>query len=169
MDHLTNNTVLSNFAAVGRLDVLRCLFGQLYVAEDVRTEVWAGVEAGYDFQRDTLSAMSGDHAWLSIVHMTAQERVEADRLVGTLHYGECASIAICKLRNWVFLTDDRLARRQATFEGVQVSGSVGALRLAAEMSQLSPEQVDRLLDRMIAMGYHSPVSTISELLPEADN
>ena len=169
MEHLTNNTVLSNFAAAGRLDVLQRLFGQLHVAEDVRMEVWGGVEAGYDFQRDTLSAMSGDHPWLPIVHMTAQERAEADRLVGTLHYGECASIAICKLRNWVFLTDDRLARRQATSEGVQVSGSVGALRLAAEISLLSAEEADHLLTRMIAMGYHSPVSTISELLPEAQD
>ena len=141
MVHLTNNTVLSNFAAVGRLDVLRRLFGQLYVAEEVRMEVWAGVEAGYHFQQDTLSAISGGHAWLPIVHMTAQERAEADQLVGKLHYGECASIAICKLRNWVFLTDDRLARKQATRAGVRVSGSVGVLRLAAEESLLPAEEL----------------------------
>lgn len=166
MNHLVNNTVLSNFAAIGALDILHRLFGTLYLAEEVRLEVWAGLEAGYEFQRDTLAAMSGEQAWLQVVSMTAAERPDFDRLVGRLHYGECASIAIGKSRNWVFLTDDGLARRRARSEGVQVSGSVGALRLAAERGLLSPEEADRLLAEMIALGYRSPVETISELLRE---
>ena len=166
MDRLVNNTVLSNFPSVGRLDLLRRLCGTVYVAEEVRLEVQAGVEAGYCFQQETLNAMSGENAWLEVLHMTAQERAHPDRLVGRLHHGECASIAICRSRAAVFLTDDRLARRMARREGVEVSGSVGILLLATESGLLAPQEADQLLARMIHLGYRSPVDTVSELLPE---
>jgi len=156
--------VLSNFAAAGRLDILRRLFHRLYLAEEVRLEVWQGLEAGYDFQRDTLSAMTGDQAWLHLLHLTSDERSESDRLVGTLHHGECASISLAKSRGWVFLSDDNLARRREGQVGVEVSGSVGILRLAAERGLVSPEEADQLLGQMMACGYRSPVGTISELL-----
>ena len=163
MSQLANNTVLSNFAAIGRLGILRQLFGVLHLPEEVRLEVWAGVEAGYEFQRDTLAATSGEEAWLAVVHLTVAERALADELTGLLHYGECAAIAICQHRDWVFLSDDDRARRRAVELGVRVSGSIGALRVAVERGLLSSPEADGLLAGMVAFGYRSPVDALSEL------
>ncbi|NCO38204.1 MAG: hypothetical protein COZ06_30380 [Armatimonadetes bacterium CG_4_10_14_3_um_filter_66_18] len=166
MEYLADNTVLSNLAAVGRLDLLRQLLGRAHVAEEVRLEVWAGIEAGYEFQRDTLSATTGKDPWLLVASMAEEERLVADQLMGALHHGECASIAICARRHWTFLTDDWLARRRAEECGVKVSGSVGVLRLGAELGLLEASEADALLAQMIAAGYRAPVDTISELLGE---
>ncbi len=49
MARAINNTVLSNFSLVGRLDILRELFGEVYVSHEVREEVLRGIEEGYTF------------------------------------------------------------------------------------------------------------------------
>ena len=49
MNRVVNCTVLSNFAAVGRLDLLRDTVGALYLPAEVYDEVLAGQMAGFSF------------------------------------------------------------------------------------------------------------------------
>lgn len=49
MKVLINSTVLSNFAAVGRLTLLYKLYGTVYIAEAVYEEAQDGLEEGYTF------------------------------------------------------------------------------------------------------------------------
>jgi hypothetical protein len=46
---IVNTTVISNFASIGQLDVLRQLYGSLAMSTDVYDEIQAGVEEGYRF------------------------------------------------------------------------------------------------------------------------
>jgi len=49
MNVIANTTIISNFAAVGRLDILRDLLGQVYITTDVYAEIQDGLIEGYDF------------------------------------------------------------------------------------------------------------------------
>ncbi len=49
---LVNATVLSNFAVVGRLDLLHTVWSRLYLAYPVYEELQRGLEEGYDFLSD---------------------------------------------------------------------------------------------------------------------
>ena len=49
MKTLANTTVLSNFAAVDRLDLIRQLHRRLYISNEVYEEVLDGLDEGYDF------------------------------------------------------------------------------------------------------------------------
>ena len=49
MKTLANTTILSNFAAVGRLDLLEQLHGRLYIPSQVYEEILDGLEQGYAF------------------------------------------------------------------------------------------------------------------------
>jgi len=49
VNRVVNSTVLSNFAAVGRLDVLRDTAGPLFVPVEVYDEIMDGQIAGYAF------------------------------------------------------------------------------------------------------------------------
>ena len=49
MNRVVNCTVLSNFAAVGRLDLLCDTIGPLYLPTEVYDEILAGQMAGYTF------------------------------------------------------------------------------------------------------------------------
>ena len=48
-DRLINNTTLSNLSRVDCLDVLRRLFGKVYITHEVREEVLRGIDEGYAF------------------------------------------------------------------------------------------------------------------------
>ena len=49
MPRVIDNTVLSNFCRIGRLEILNALFGKVYVTYEVREEVLRGLEEGYGF------------------------------------------------------------------------------------------------------------------------
>jgi predicted nucleic acid-binding protein len=49
MSVISNTTVISNFASIRQLDVLRQLFGSLAISTEVYHEIQAGLEEGYRF------------------------------------------------------------------------------------------------------------------------
>jgi len=49
MSVIINTSVFSNFATVKRLDLLRLVFGQLYLSEQVFEEIQTGLLQGYTF------------------------------------------------------------------------------------------------------------------------
>jgi predicted nucleic acid-binding protein len=54
MSIISNTTVLSNFANIGQLDVLRRLYQILYIPTEVYEEISAGLEEGYLFYQDVI-------------------------------------------------------------------------------------------------------------------
>jgi predicted nucleic acid-binding protein len=46
---IVNTTVISNFASIGQLDVLRQLYGSLAMSTDVYDEIQKGLEEGCRF------------------------------------------------------------------------------------------------------------------------
>jgi len=49
MKTLANTTVLSNFAAADRMDLIRQLHGRLCISNEIYEEILDGLEEGYDF------------------------------------------------------------------------------------------------------------------------
>lgn len=104
---LLNNTVLSNFSAIGRPDLVRLAFPSETIAT-VRA-VLAEHERGIQSQRFP----PADWAWLTIIIPTATEEREAQALRDHLGQGEADCLAVAKARKTRFATDDRDARRTA--------------------------------------------------------
>jgi predicted nucleic acid-binding protein len=109
---LINTTVVSNLAAVGRLDLLKQVHGRLYLPNEVYEEILDGLEEGYEFY----SAVEGQiyplakDGWMELVSMADEEEFRVfQSLPRRLHHGEASCIAIARHRNWAFLTDDKLA------------------------------------------------------------
>ena len=50
MSLIINNTVLSNFAFVDRLNLLKDIFQKAYLTPEVYHEVEEGIRDGYEFQ-----------------------------------------------------------------------------------------------------------------------
>jgi predicted nucleic acid-binding protein len=149
MSFIANNTVLSNFAGIGRLDILKRIFGMLRISEEVWLEVKNGLEAGYFYQDETLKATRDKNAWIKIVTVDDRERPDFMEFSQKLGYGESSSIAIARHRDWVFLTDDKRARKLATKKGVSVVGSIGLLKSAVDLEFIELLEADKLLVKMI--------------------
>lgn len=167
MNKVVNTTVLSNFAAVGRLDLLRDTAGSLSLPVEVHDEIVAGQMAGYEFYdgiEQHISPFAPD-GWLHLVSMSEDELQLFAALPTYLHQAERACLSIARQRRWGFLSDDRAARRQATIWQIPLSGTLGVLLLAIEDGRLTLEAGNRLLQEMVNRShYRTPTQDLSSLL-----
>ena len=167
MSVVSNTTVISNFAAIGRLDVLEQLFGTLFIPTDVYSEIEAGLEEGYTFYQgiDQLVRPINPSGWLRLTSVSNDREIAAlVALPAELHAGERACLVIGAERGWLVLTDDAAARRQARLMRIHLSGSIGCLVNACRGDILSVDDANACLNAMMAAGYRSPVSDLNALL-----
>jgi predicted nucleic acid-binding protein len=166
VETLANTTVLSNFAAVHRLDLLRELVGHLYIPHEVYEEVLNGLEEGYEFYNAFEAEIYplADAGWIEVISMDHEEVRIFHSLSRRLHHGEAACLAIAQRRHWAFLTDDRLARMTARSLDILVSGTLGVLVHGIKRGIVTVEEGDYLLRKMIDRGYRSPHSSLEPLL-----
>ena len=166
MSRVVDNTVLSNFCRIGRLDILNALFDKVYVTYEVREEVLRGLEEGYHFLGQAANAIEADPtAWLELTGFKSRAEEDAFRkFTETLGYGEASCLALAQSRGWLILTDDLRARRLARRLGLDVTGTVGILALSVGEGILDLADGDHLLHQMIAEGYRSPYGSLAEFL-----
>jgi predicted nucleic acid-binding protein len=151
-----NSTVICNFALVGRTEWLSNLWSdQLITTEQVKAELQVGIQLG--------RIPETDWSWLTVVQLTEPEMESSRGLVPPLDKGEATCLAVARSRGYAFLTDDRVARREARRWGVPLSGTIGALVSLIDEGHTSRAEADQALQEMIAVGYHSPVQSLAEL------
>lgn len=167
MTIIADTTVISNFAGIGRLGLLRQLFGTLYMSTEVYGEIQAGLQEGYRYYQDIDQQVAppASDGWMRLTSVTGERELRTlSQLPQRLHGGEASSIAIAQHRAWCFLTDDLAARRQAARLGVRVSGSLGCLVLAVERGLCQPEQANAWLRQMVRQGYRSPIEDLTPVI-----
>lgn len=167
MTVITNTTVLSNFAVIGQLDLLRQLYGTIHIPTEVYEEIRVGLEEGYQFYAgiDQLIHPFVEKGWIRLTSVTGEQELRfLGELPRRLHQGEAACLAIAQQRVWLLLTDDLTARKEAARRGIRKSGSVGCLALAVERGLCTLEQANHWLKDMIRHNYRSPVTDLTPLL-----
>jgi predicted nucleic acid-binding protein len=167
MNVITNTTVISNFASVGRLNLLRQLFGEVYLSTEVYAEIQDGLAEGHAFYAgiETHVHPLTPQGWLRLIALTGEAELRVfGQLMDSLHRGEAASLAIAVQRGWAFFSDDARARQIGRNLHVPVSGTLGVLLRAVKAQLLSLAEANALLDQMIRAGYRSPYTNLAELL-----
>lgn len=167
MNVISNTTVLSNFAAIDSLGRLRELYGEIFLSTEVYKEIQHGLEEGYTFYsgiEEIVHPMVED-GWLRLTGLRNEKEIELfSGMPGRLHAGEASCLAIALHRSWLFLTDDKAARRHAADRNIAVSGTLGCLILGVERGLWTLGQADGLLERLVASGFHSPVRELASLV-----
>lgn len=152
-----DGTVLSNFARIGRLDLLKLATGGAAVTtEAVVAEFDAGRALGY-FQTSAPE-------WLPELPLTEQENETFQVIHQRLGRGEAQCLALAQHRALCLATDDGDARRYARRVGVAVSGTIGILVGLVRTGSLSLEAANTILAEMLDQGYRSPLADLSSLL-----
>jgi len=126
---VSNTSPLTNLAAIGQLDMIRQLYGQLHIPIGVWNELNANGVAWPG--RDEVMESS----WIS------RERVKDIHLVNVLRNdldrGEAETIALAvEIHADLVLLDEKEGRRIAQRLGLRVSGVVGLLVLAKSQGKL---------------------------------
>lgn len=142
---VSNTSPLTNLAAIGQFDLLRRLFGQMFIPEAVWNELNAGgrhhpgrnevVESEWIQQRQVQSETLG-----------RAFQLELDR-------GEAEAIALpLELHADLVLLDESEARASAVHMGLRVTGVIGIL-LAAKNQGAIPS-IRPQLDALLYAGFY---------------
>jgi predicted nucleic acid-binding protein len=152
---LLDNTVLSNFALIARIDLLtKAMEGQISTTHQVIVEFNDGIARG------RLPKTSLD--WLEVVSVGAEEALYQE-LLEHINAGEASRLTVAAYRGGRVLTDERDARKLAAQLKIPVSGTLGALQRLVQNHAISLSEANELLGQMIAYGYRSPVNKLEDL------
>lgn len=167
-EYIFDTTVLSNLAAVGRLDLLERRCGETALTTvEVSDELRKGLQAGYGYLEDVLQQIQSisPSGWLRIVAPASetehQFRGEFDLL---LDPGEASCLALAISRGLILATDDLAARQLAQERDVSLTGTVGILLALVRDGSLSLTEANAILAEMIGRRYRSPVDRLDELI-----
>jgi predicted nucleic acid-binding protein len=154
---LLDNTVLSNLALVGQMDLVFHLWPDRAASTPaVLREYGVATRAG----------LLPPHAWadLPLLDLTPQECAISAELSKRLGPGERSCLAVAHSRGGVFASDDADARAAARCLLVPVTGTLGILALAVRRGLLALAEANGLLADMVTAGYRSPVEDLDELV-----
>jgi predicted nucleic acid-binding protein len=164
---LVDSTVLSNCAAVDRLDLLELALGRSYIADAALDEVRRGARLGHPHLEmiERHLELAEQTGWLRPAAIqSASERELLAGISRSLHQGEAVSLALAAHRRWTLITDDLPARRAAARMGMPVFGTLGILIGLVDANDLTMDEANALLRDMIdRASYRSPVSDLRDL------
>lgn len=155
-----DNTAISNFCFVGRMDILRERYGgRLVVTQEILNEAQSGPDP-----REVEHAKGEGWIELRKIYADSPEYGTFVELRSRgFGLGEASAIAVCSAGGtWVFISDDLDARNEARRRGVAVVGTYGVLARHVAEGRLSLEEGNRLLRRMIDEGFRSHSDNLRE-------
>ena len=153
---LLDNTVLSNFALVKQMSLLKEYCGDKAAStNDVSDEFKQGV-------KERIFADT-EFEWISRLDLNEKENIMFLNFCKKLGRGEASCLAIAISRGYDLLSDDMAVRKIALREGVRFSGSIGVLLELIRMDRIGIEKGNDILNGFIQCGYYSPINKLDEL------
>jgi predicted nucleic acid-binding protein len=154
---LIDNTVLSNFALIHQPESI-CL---AFVDEVGTTEqVFQELERGMQLGRLPICQWT----WLPRLQLTENEKEQYQKLAEHIGAGEASCLAMAVHRSYNIATDDKDARQWAVRLSIPHTGTLGILAILVKHGQITHEDGNAWLTRMITAGYHSPIRTLDSLI-----
>lgn len=157
-------SVLIALAKIGRLELLKEVYGQVIVGEVVKAEV---VDQGR-----AISATGLEHVekarregWIRVVGLTAKERSWMRRLLKTtrLDDGEAESLSLAHRRRLMLIVDDKEARAMAGTLGVGYLGTAGVLLEAYLRGHMPLRELEEAVKGLSKAMWLSP-AVVAEIL-----
>lgn len=140
---VSDTTPLSELAKVGRLDLLRAIFGRVIIPEEVYREVTTGNHPG--------SIAVPKATWIEVRAVSDAQKIYEIQVARKLHLGECAAMILAEDLDADFLLIDYLsARQEAIARNLPIIGTIGILLLAKKRGLIS--NVKETLDDLMAGG-----------------
>ena len=139
MNVVSNTSPITNLAAIGRLDLLRLLYGSVRIPAAVFAELT---------EQPNQPGGAEVQAFPWIATRPVGDRTLVTSLLGELDAGEAEAIALSiESKADLFLIDERLGRRVAARFGIRLTGLLGVLFEAKQHGYLA--SVKPVVDELI--------------------
>ena len=156
--YVSDTTAITNLAAIGRLDLMQAILGQIFIPREVYLELTRhGDRIPGALEVKTCG-------WITVCDVAQRDQVTA--LMPPLDLGEAAAIALAlELKASVLVIDEDAGRQTAKGLGLRIVGLVGLL-IEAKRRQLIPF-VAPLLDRLRReAGFRLSAAFLAQVLAE---
>lgn len=140
---VSDTTPLSELAKIGRLDILKDIYGEILIPKEVYDEVTTGNHPAAELIKAT--------AWVQIRSIENVHLFDQLRRMTRLGKGECAAMVLTEeLDADQLRMDDLDARRVALSRSLPVIGTIGTLILAKQQGLI--DSVKDVLDELRRSG-----------------
>lgn len=155
---VTDSTVLIGLAKLGKLTLLKEIFLNVSIPEEVFKEV---VERGKDKPGSKLIRES---SWIET--KVVKDKTQVNFLMGSLERGEAEVLALAReLEADLILLDEEKARKSAVIAGFNVMGLLGLFNLAKNIGLI--HEVRPLINELMAKKFRISGKVIEEALKKA--
>jgi len=146
-------------AKVGKLYLLRELFGKVVIEEEVKREtIERGKEEGAPDALVIEDAVKD--GWIEV------EKVEEVKSFSGIHKGEGNTILLAKKHECLALIDEEDGREVGRAMGLKVRGSLHVLKKAVEKGLMSKDGAMRTVDEMIGDGFRISTRIYAKFLED---
>jgi len=159
---VSNSGPLIWLAKIGRLKLLRGLFGEIVIPMRVYEESALRKRSADAI----LIGRAVEEGWIKV----SDERMgEADALAGVsgIHLGEAEAILLAQKLDTELILDEREASATAQMFGVRPIGTIAVLLLALAKDRLTLQEFRECLDGLLASGFWLTVDVYNEALEAA--
>ncbi len=141
---VVNSTPLIALAKIGRLDLLRELYGRVFIPPAVFDEVCAKRDVASEQLRANLD-------WIEVPHF--RQRLEDVSLMpARLHAGEVEAIMLTRaLEADYIILDDNAAKKTAEYLGFKVIGTLGVLITAKRLGLI--DDIEAAISDLRRIGF----------------
>ena len=141
---VSDTSPITNLAAIGQLDLLRQIYGQVVIPEAVFQELTA---AGGNHP----GAVAQQLDWVET--RVVSNSILVNALQVELDQGEAEAIALAQeLAADLLLIDEHLGRAVATRLGIRIIGLLGVLIEAKHRALI--QEIKPLVDTLMSLGFH---------------
>lgn len=133
--------ILSTFAKINRLDLIKRLFGTIYITPMIKEELLAPLEYGYKFPLQILNDST-------VIIPTEGEWSLYSNFRTKLGKGEAEAISIARARKLSFVTNDKVAQEIAKENGVNIISIQAILKALLEKHFLSQVELFEVIKDM---------------------
>ena len=131
--------ILSIFAKISRLELIKKLFGTVHITPMIREELNIPLEYGYDFPKDILDNSS-------VIIPTVEELGPYNEFKVRLGKGEAEAISIAKNRKLLFATNDKVAQKVAKENGVGIISLQAILKALVKRQILTLNELNEIIN-----------------------
>ncbi|MEA3255837.1 MAG: DUF3368 domain-containing protein [Candidatus Altiarchaeota archaeon] len=154
---VSNASPLIYLAKVGKLHLLKELFGKILIEEEVKREVVdRGKEEGA--ADSIVIEESIREGWIIV------KRIKDKRKFKGIHLGETNTILLAKELESMALIDEEDAREVARAFGLKTRGTLYVLKRCQEQGIISKKEAIRILDDMLSEGFRLSAHLYTEFV-----
>jgi len=158
---VSDSSPLIWLAKIGRLKLLKSLFGRVIIPRRVLVETTLEKE----FADSILIGRAVEEGWIEVREVDADAGLLSN--VTGLHPGEAEAILLARKLGTELIVDEREASATAQMLGVRPVGTIAVLLLALREQQLTLFEFKESLDNLVASGFWLQVDVYGKVLEEA--